>query len=150
MHKEYKCSQSYVIMLESLMRRSLYFWACWLTVGCLSVHWKYEDAHESTRAHARLCACVCLYVRMCVCVSECWICASLWRTRKDGEGANLFLCRLTLSFQTHLFSKPPTISTVSPPRSPSPFSQNFPYPPTVPGILRICVGDDKPGDAKAA
>lgn len=102
------------------------------------------------RVHMHVCAHVCACTRARVCVSECWICASLWRTRKDGEGANLFLCRLTLSFQTHLFSKPPTISTVSPPRSPSPFSQNFPYPPTVPGILRICVGDDKPGDAKAA
>lgn len=107
-------------------------------------HWKFEDARESMHAHERLCACVCLCVR--VCVSECWICASLWRTRKDGEGANLLLCRLTLSFQTHLLSKPPTIPTVCPP----PFCQYFPYPPTVPGILCVCVGIDKPVDVKAA
>lgn len=63
-----------------------------------------------------LCACVSM------CVSECWICAFLWRTGKEEWEANLFLCRLTLSFQTPLFSKTPTISSacLTIPCSPSP------------------------------
>lgn len=97
-------------------------WTQWLEDVCVFKcadsqldAWVFTENLRSMRAHARLCACAWLCMR--VCVSECWICASLWRTRKDGEGASLFLCRLTLSFQTHLFSKPPTISTVSPPPS---------------------------------
>ena len=93
--------------------------------ACLS------DYHVGFFFLLRVCACV------CVCVSECWICALLWRTGKEGWGANLFLCRLTLSFQTPLFSKTPTISSVClppppPPPHPSPPSS---LPPASPLLL---------------
>lgn len=75
----------------------------------------FESAYLQCEMHASVCAfsvqmlvCVCL----CVCASGCRMCALLWRTGKEEGEANLFLCRLTLSFQTSLFTKTSTISSV--------------------------------------
>lgn len=108
------------------------------------------DAHVSV--------CVCENERESMCVPECWFCALLWRTGKEGWEANLFLCRLTLSFQTPLFSKTPTISSVClspyppPPHPRPPPSSIPPVSPLLPpyalcqsgylhGLQWICVGE---------
>lgn len=76
----------------------------WVFTMWISFFLLHMDAHEF----------VCMYVcvRESMWVSECWICALLWKTGKEGWEANLFLCRLTLSYQTPIFSKTPTISSV--------------------------------------
>lgn len=48
----------------------------------------------------------------CVKLHGCRICGLPWRTKRDGWEANLFLCRLTLSFHSLFSSKTPTISSV--------------------------------------
>lgn len=151
---------------------SLWKWIPFLSYYFLSTFWHVYTSCMSWRLECSLCGLFFhLHVKtresMYVCerqserlresmhFSEWEICALVWRTGEDGWKANLFLCRLTLSFQTPLFSKTPTISSVClssplllPPSSLSSFSliaslyslsdcQSG----CLPGPLCICVGE---------
>lgn len=104
---------------------------------------------ENLRMPMRVCTSVC----MCVLVRVCLRVLNLCFTLKDKEGwwgsqsvplqINSLIPDPSFLQTTHYLHC--LASSLS-----LPFSQYFPYPPTVPGILRICVGDDKPGDVKAA